>query len=359
MSALFEPYTLRSVTFPNRVWMSPMCQYSADTSGPLTGAANEWHHAHYGARAVGGAGLVMTEATAVSPEGRISPADLGIWNDTQADALRPIASFVKQRGGVPGVQLAHAGRKASTSAPWLGGGPLSPADGGWEPVAPSAVPFDDGRALPAELTVEQIGAVAGQFREAARRALDAGFEVAEVHGAHGYLIHQFLSPLSNKRADEYGGSFGNRVRFALQVVDAVREVWPEDKPLFFRVSATDWLDEVGWSDDDTVRLAPLLKEHGVDLVDTSTGGNAPRVRIPAGPGYQVRFAERVRREGGLATAAVGVITEPGQAEKIIAGREADAVLLGRALLRDPYWPQHAASELGVRIAVPDQYARAH
>ncbi|RST18955.1 NADH:flavin oxidoreductase/NADH oxidase [Streptomyces sp. WAC05374] len=358
MSALFEPRTLRSLTIPNRVWMAPMCQYSAEAFGPNAGVAHDWHFAHYAARAAGGTGLILLEATAVSPEGRISPYDLGIWNDTQVEALRRITGFLKGQGTVPGIQIAHAGRKASTDRPWKGGGPVGADAHGWQPVAPSPLPFDEGHPVPDELTREQIRAVAGKFADAARRALDAGFEVVEIHGAHGYLIGEFLSPYSNHRTDEYGGSFGNRTRFALEVVDAVREVWPEELPLFFRISATDWLeDRAGWTADDTVRFAALLKEHGVDLLDVSTGGNAPRVRIPTGPGYQVPFAARVKEETGLPVAAVGLITEAEQAEKIVANGEADAVLLGRELLRNPSWARHAARELGGDVHVPDQYHR--
>ncbi|MEV6652468.1 NADH:flavin oxidoreductase/NADH oxidase [Streptomyces sp. NPDC051219] len=357
MSALFEPYTLRSLTFPNRVWMAPMCQYSAEMSGPDAGVPNDWHFSHYTARAAGGTGLVIVEATAVGPEGRISPADLGIWNDTQAEAFRRITAFLKGQGTIPGIQLAHAGRKASTDRPWKGGGPVGPEAHGWQPLGPSPVAFDEGHLVPDELTVEQIGEVVGQFADAARRALAAGFEVAEVHGAHGYLIGEFLSPHSNRRTDEYGGSFENRTRFALEVVDAVRAVWPEELPLFFRISATDWLDEAGWTADDTVRFAKDLYAHGVDLLDVSSGGNAARVRIPTGPGYQVPFAARVRAETSMPVAAVGMITEPDQAEKIIGNGEADAVLLGRELLRNPFWARHAAHELGAEAHVPQQYHR--
>ncbi|MET9802019.1 NADH:flavin oxidoreductase/NADH oxidase [Streptomyces sp. NPDC006368] len=356
MSALFEPRTLRSLTIPNRVWMAPMCQYSAEAFGPNAGVANDWHFAHYAARATGGTGLILVEATAVSPEGRISPYDLGIWNDTQVEALRRIAAFLKERGTVPGIQIAHAGRKASTDRPWKGGRPVGADGHGWQPVAPSPVPFDEGHPVPDELTHDRIREIVGEFADAARRALDAGFQVVEVHGAHGYLIGEFLSPHSNHRADEYGGSFENRTRFALEVVDAVREVWPDELPLFFRISATDWLEgEAGWTADETVRFAALLAEHGVDLLDVSTGGNVPRVRIPVGPGYQVPFAARVRAETGLPVAAVGLITEPRQAEKIVGNGEADAVLLGRELLRDPSWARRAARELGVDVPVPDQY----
>ncbi|ALC24692.1 NADH:flavin oxidoreductase/NADH oxidase [Streptomyces pristinaespiralis] len=357
MSALFEPYALRSLTIPNRVWMAPMCQYSAEVFGPNAGVAGDWHFAHYAARAAGGTGLILVEATAVSPEGRISPADLGIWNDTQVAAFRRITAFLESQGTVPGIQIAHAGRKASTDRPWNGGEPVGPEQHGWQPVAPSAIPFVEGHPVPDELTGVQIAEIVGQFADAARRALDAGFKVAEIHGAHGYLIGEFLSPHSNHRTDEYGGSFDNRVRFALEVVDAVRAVWPEELPLFFRISATDWLEEGGWTPDDTVRFASLLKEHGVDLLDVSSGGNAARVRIPTGPGYQVPFAARVKAETDLPVAAVGLITDAEQAEKILANGEADAVLLGRELLRNPSWARHAARELGGDVHVPQQYHR--
>ncbi|WP_370423051.1 NADH:flavin oxidoreductase/NADH oxidase [Streptomyces sp. QH1-20] len=360
MSSLFEPYTLRSLTFPNRAWMAPMCQYSAEVFGPNAGVANDWHFQHYAARAAGGTGLILIEATAVSPEGRISPADLGLWNDTQTEALRRVTAFLKEQGTVPGIQIAHAGRKASTERPWRGRGPASPEES-WPVAGPSALPYADDHQVPAELTVEQIKEIVEQFADAARRALAAGFEVVEVHGAHGYLIHEFLSPHSNRRTDEYGGSFDNRVRFPLEVVDAVRAVWPEDKPVFFRVSATDWLTEnpederEGWTADDTVRFARELLAHGVDLLDVSTGGNAPATHIPVGPGYQVPFARRVKEETGLPVAAVGLITDPEQAEKIIANGEADAVLLGRELLRDPFWARRAATGLGADRRIPDQY----
>ncbi|MEU2432209.1 MULTISPECIES: NADH:flavin oxidoreductase/NADH oxidase [unclassified Streptomyces] len=357
MSALFEPYTLRQLTIPNRVWMAPMCQYSAEASGPDAGVPNDWHFAHYAARAAGGTGLILTEATAVSPEGRISPHDLGIWNDTQVEGFRRITRFLKAQGTVPGIQIAHAGRKASTDRPWNGGAPVGPDANGWQPLGPSPVAFDEGHPVPDELTTARIAEIVDRFADAARRALDAGFEVVEVHGAHGYLLGEFLSPHSNHRTDEYGGSFAGRTRFALEVVDAVRAVWPQELPVLFRISATDWLDENGWTADDTVRFAALLKEHGVDLLDVSSGGNAPRVRIPVGPGYQVPFAARVKAETGLPVAAVGMITAPGQAEKILSNGEADAVLLGRELLRDPSWARRAARELGGSIRVPEQYHR--
>ncbi|MGG8409880.1 NADH:flavin oxidoreductase/NADH oxidase [Streptomyces sp. 12297] len=357
MSTLFEPYTLRSVTAPNRVWMAPMCQYSAAPDGPGAGVAGDWHFAHYAARAAGGTGLILQEATAVSPEGRISPYDLGIWNDTQVQALRRITGFLREQGTVPGIQLAHAGRKASTDRMWKGSRPVGPAEHGWRPVGPSPVAFDEGHQVPHELTTGEIRDIVGQFAAAARRALAAGFQVAEVHGAHGYLIGEFLSPHSNRRTDAYGGSFENRTRFALEVVDAVRAVWPEELPLLFRVSATDWLADGGWDAGDTVRLAALLRAHGVDLLDVSTGGNVPRAAIPVGPGYQVPFAARVKRETALPVGAVGLITDPQQAEKILDNGEADVVLLGRELLRDPYWARRAARELGAEIRTPAPYSR--
>ncbi|WP_433379813.1 NADH:flavin oxidoreductase/NADH oxidase [Streptosporangium sp. CA-115845] len=365
MSALFEPVTLRNLTIPNRIWMAPMCQYSAAVEGPDQGAPTDWHLSHLAARAVGGAGLILAEATAVSPEGRISPADLGLWNDRQREAFTRVTRFLREHGAVPGIQLAHAGRKASVRRTWEGGGPTGPGEHGWQPIAPSPVPFNDGHPTPAELSVGDIDRLVGDFAAAARRALAAGFQVAEIHGAHGYLIAEFLSPFSNRRTDAYGGSYDNRTRFALRVVDAVREVWPDELPLFFRISATDWLaedprdDREGWSADDTVRFAKDLLAHGVDLLDVSTGGNVAGARIPTGPGYQVPFAAKVKAETDLPVSAVGEITRPRQAEEIIASGQADAVMLGRELLRDPYWPNRAARELGAaRGRWPDQYHRA-
>jgi 2,4-dienoyl-CoA reductase-like NADH-dependent reductase (Old Yellow Enzyme family) len=365
-TTLFTPYTLRSLTIPNRVWMAPMCQYSAAPDGEAAGVPTDWHFAHLAARATGGTGLILTEATAVSPEGRISPWDLGIWNDAQVAAFRRITSFVKEQGTVPGIQLAHAGRKASTERTWVERGrPIAPDERyGWRPVAPSAVPFGPASTVPEELSGEQIAERVRQFADAARRALDAGFEVAEIHGAHGYLIHQFLSPHSNRRTDGYGGSFEGRTRFALEVVEAVRAVWPAELPVFFRVSATDWFaenpadDREGWTSEDTVRLAKELQVRGVDLLDVSTGGIAPDAKVEAGPGYQVPYAETVRTETGVPVAAVGLITEPEQAQDILTAGRADAVLLGRELLRDPYWAWHAAARLGGEVRTPAQYHRA-
>ncbi len=358
MSALFEPYRLRDLTIPNRVWMPPMCQYSAAPEGPETGAPNDWHFAHYAARAAGGTGLIIVEATAVSPEGRITPYDLGIWNDTQVEAFRRITRFLVSPGHRAGNPARARGPQGLHRSALEGRRAARPGRAyGWQPVGASPLPFDEEHPVPSELTVDQIRDVVGQFADAARRALDAGFEVAEIHGAHGYLINGFLSPHSNHRTDAYGGSYENRVRFALEVVDAVREVWPEDKPLFFRISATDWLADGGWSADDTVRFAAELHAHGVDLLDVSTGGNVSGVRIPTGPGYQVPFAARVKAETSLPVAAVGMITDAEQAEKILSNGEADAVLLGRELLRNPSWARHAARELGGEVRVPDQYHR--
>jgi 2,4-dienoyl-CoA reductase-like NADH-dependent reductase (Old Yellow Enzyme family) len=352
MSELFSVLRLRGLEFRNRVFVSPMCQYSS-----REGLANDWHMVHLGGRAVGGAALVCAEATAVSPEGRISPGDAGLWSDAHAEAFAPVAAFIKSQGAVAAVQLAHAGRKASTEVPWRGGKPLAESDGGWQTLAPSALPFAVGHSVPREMNDEDLDAVVSQFRDAAARALAAGFEVVELHMAHGYLLHEFLSPLSNRREDEYGGGFENRVRFPLRVAGAVREVWPERLPLFVRISATDWA-EGGWDLEQSVEFSKMLKAAGVDLVDCSSGGLVPGVKIPVGPGYQVPFAAAVRARAGVATGAVGMITEPRQAEEIIAGGEADAVLLARAMLRDPYWTLHAAKSLGVKADWPVQYGRA-
>lgn len=359
MSLLLSPLTLRGTQFRNRIWVSPMCQYSSTDGFP-----SDWHLVHLGSFARGGAGLVLTEATAVSPEGRISPADAGIWSDDQAQAYLRIVDFVRGQGSVPGIQLAHAGRKGSTQSPWLGRGYVEPADGGWHTVGPSATGFADWPA-PAELDEAGLAGVVDDFVAAARRSLDAGFEVAELHGAHGYLLHEFLSPLSNTRTDGYGGSFENRVRLLLEITEAVREVWPDDKALLVRLSASDWVDG-GWDLEQTVETARLLRDRGVDLVDVSSGGLDPRQAITTGPGYQVPFAETVRREAGVPVGAVGEITEPVQAEKILGDGQADVVLLARALLREPHWPLRALAELGGAATEgtdgaamwPDQYARA-
>lgn len=352
MSRLFAPLTLRGTTVRNRAWVSPMCEYSA-----IDGMPQDWHLVHLGSFARGGAGLVFTEATAVTPNGRISPADTGIWNHDQTASWRRITDFVKSQGAVPGIQLAHAGRKASTAPPWTGGGYVEPGRGGWSNVlAPSAIGFG-GLPAPRAMTAADIAETVHAFADAARRALSAGFEVIEIHSAHGYLLHSFLSPLSNQRDDDYGGRFENRTRLPREVAAAVRAVWPDDKPLLVRVSATDWV-EGGWDDDQTVVLAKHLLEDGVDLVDCSSGGIDPTATIPTGPGYQVRFAARVRRETGMPSGAVGMITEPAQAEAIIADGDADAVLMARGLLREPHWALRAAHELGAGIRWPPQYERA-
>ena len=351
---LFAPCEMRGVRLRNRIGVSPMCQYSAHD-----GLANDWHLVHLGARAVGGAGLVLAEATAVTADGRISPQDLGLWNDAQIEPLARCAEFIARRGAVAGVQLAHAGRKASTSVPWQGNHALDEASGGWQPVwAPSALAFSPSYHTPRELTHAQIRGVIAAFRDAAGRAREAGFRVVEIHAAHGYLLHQFLSPLSNRRVDGYGGPFENRVRLTLEVTDAVRAVWPEELPLFVRLSATDWV-EGGWDAEQTVELARRLHARGVDLIDCSSGGLVPGAQIPVAPGYQVGFAERIRREAEIATAAVGLIRDAAQADAIVREHRADLVLLARQLLRDPHWPLHAARELGVSIDYwPKQYLRA-
>jgi 2,4-dienoyl-CoA reductase-like NADH-dependent reductase (Old Yellow Enzyme family) len=349
---LFSPMQIRDVLFRNRIIVSPMCQYSSED-----GFANDWHLVHLGSRAVGGAACVIAEATAVEACGRISPWDLGIWKDEHIAPLARIVRFVKQQGAAPGIQLAHAGRKASTDVPWRGGGPVSASEGGWTPVAPSPIPFDPKSLVPAELTFAEIHAIVDAFAAAAQRALTAGFEVIELHGAHGYLIHEFLSPLSNARSDEYGGALANRMRFALEVVGAVRAVWPERLPLFMRISATDWADG-GWTIEDSVALARAIKPLGVDVIDCSSGGAVPHVSIPLQPGYQAPFAERIRRETGILTGAVGLITEPLQAETLIHNVSADFVLLAREFLREPYWPIRAAGALNADIQFPVQYGRA-
>lgn len=350
--ALFDSFTQRSLVLRNRIAVSPMCQYSLPDGVP-----GDWHLAHLGSRAVGGASLVITEAAAVSAEGRISPYDAGLWNDTQAQAWSRIAGFIRAQGAVAGTQLAHAGRKASTAAPWNGGSAVAVAEGGWQPVAPSALAFSDDYPFPAELDEAGIDKVIADFRAAAVRSLESGFELVELHAAHGYLLHQFLSPLSNQRQDRWGGSFENRTRLVREVLVALREVWPERLPLWLRISATDWA-EGGWDIEQSIELARSVRALGVDLVDVSSGGLVPGVKIPVGPGYQVDYAARIRKEAGIATGAVGLITEPRQAEAIIASGQADVVLLAREELRDPYWPRRAAKELGMEIEVPLQYQRA-
>jgi 2,4-dienoyl-CoA reductase-like NADH-dependent reductase (Old Yellow Enzyme family) len=351
VSLLFEPLTLRGTTFRNRVFVSPMCQYTSTDGRP-----NDWHLVHLGSFARGGAGLVLTEATAVTAEGRISPQDAGIWTDEQAEDYRRITDFIRGQGAVPGIQLAHAGRKASTQRPWDGTGYVEPEDGGWQTVAPSPIAYGDW-ATPKELTAEDIAGVVQAFADAAVRADRAGFDVAEVHAAHGYLLHQFLSPLTNQRADEYGGDLAGRSRALLEVVDAVRAVWPAEKPLFVRLSASDWADD-GWDLEQTIEVAKLLADRGVDLLDVSSGGNVPHQKITLGPGYQVPFARAVRATSGLPVGAVGLITEPVQAEQLLVDGSADAVFLARALLRDPHWALRAAHELKADVRWPEQYLRA-
>jgi 2,4-dienoyl-CoA reductase-like NADH-dependent reductase (Old Yellow Enzyme family) len=349
---LFDELKIRSVTLRNRIIVSPMCQYSS-----TDGFATDWHLVHLGSRAVGGAAAVIAEATAVTPEGRISPADLGIWKDPHIEMLARIATFVRAQGAAPGIQLAHAGRKASVKRPWEGGGAATDAEGGWAPVAPSAIPFEQRYRTPVELDEQGIRGIVDKFAAAAKRAEQAGFQIIEIHAAHGYLIHQFLSPLSNRRADAYGGSFHNRTRFAREVVTAVRRVWPSGLPVFVRISATDWVPG-GWDVEQSVELAKQLKGLGADLIDCSSGGTAPQANIPMRPGYQVPFAEKIRREAGVMTGAVGMITDAKQADEIVREGKADVVLLAREFLRQPYWPMHAAQELRSEIAWPAQYLRA-
>jgi 2,4-dienoyl-CoA reductase-like NADH-dependent reductase (Old Yellow Enzyme family) len=349
---LFSSFQLRLKEFRNRIFVSPMCQYSSDNGMP-----NDWHLVHLGSRAVGGAALVMVEATAVSPEGRISPWDSGMWSDEHAGAFRRITSFVKAQDSVPGIQLAHAGRKASVDVPWRGDKPLSVDEGGWQPLAPSPLPFQDLSPIPAEMNSRDMEEVISQFRAAASRSLEAGFEVLELHMAHGYLLHEFLSPLSNHRKDDFGGQLENRERFPLKVAETVREVWPESFPLFVRISCTDWVEE-GWDLAQSIHFCRRLKDLGVDLIDCSSGGLLPDAAIPAGPGYQTPFSAAIRKEVGIPTGAVGCITEPAQAEQIVATGQADVVILAREMLRHPYWPLHAAGALNVDIPWPDQYRRA-
>ncbi|HEU5047295.1 MAG TPA: NADPH dehydrogenase NamA [Rickettsiales bacterium] len=349
---LFSPLSIKSVTLRNRIAVSPMCQYSCED-----GFATDWHLVHLGSRAVGGAGLVMMEATAVEPRGRITPGDHGLWKDEHIAKLAQITAFIKSQGAAPGIQIAHAGRKASCRLPWNGGAVLEEDEGRWQTVAPSAVAFRETEPVPAALSESEIAGLVQAFADTAKRALKAGFEVLEIHAAHGYLLHEFLSPLSNKRTDSYGGSFENRIRFVLQVTDAVRAVWPERLPLFVRISASDWA-EGGWNEEESIRLAALLKTKGVDLIDCSSGGLVPHVRIPNTPGYQVPFAQHIRQEADIMTGAVGLITQAQQADDIIRTGQADLVLLAREFLRDPYWPLHAAKILKAEINPPVQYERA-
>jgi len=364
---LFAPYQLRSLTLANRVVVSPMCQYCAHDGFP-----DDWHFVHLGSRAIGGASLVITEASAVLPEGRITPGDLGLWDDAHIPAFARIVDFLHTHGSAAGIQLAHAGRKASMAVPWEDVRVIPPAEGGWTNVfAPSSIPFNEHYPTPIELSLDEIRRIQHAFRDAAVRALAAGFDVLEIHAAHGYLIHEFLSPASNHRTDQYGGSFDNRIRFLLETIHLVREVWPESLPLFVRVSATDWLefpesnpdfatqpDNLGWTVSQTVQLAHLLKDHAVDLIDVSSGGNISKVTIPVGPGYQTAFAARIKHETHLPTATVGMISSPEQADQIVRTHQADLVLLARELLRDPYWPLRAAQQLRFDISWPVQYVRA-
>lgn len=349
---LFDSYTIRAVTFRNRIFVSPMCQYSSEDGLP-----NDWHLVHLGSRAVGGAGLVMVEASGVSPAGRITAWDSGFWSQQHADAFRGIAGFIESTGAVSGIQLAHAGRKASTDVPWRGGRVFRDGPHSWQTVAPSPIPFRDGEPVPHELTAGEIEEIAAQFVQSTELALDAGFRVVELHMAHGYLLHEFLSPLSNVRTDDYGGSLENRMRFPLRVAERVRQTWPDHLPLFVRISASDWA-EGGWDLAQSIEFAKRLRDLGVDLIDCSSGGAVLGAKIELGPGYQVPFARAIRAEAGVATSAVGLITEAHQADEIIRSGSADAVLLARELLRDPYWPLHAARILGVDVPWPDQYLRA-
>ncbi len=349
---LFDPFSIKDITFRNRIAVSPMCQYSSED-----GYANDWHLVHLGTRAVGGAALVMTEATAVEARGRISPSDLGIWKDEHVEYLSRISRFIREQGAVAGMQLAHAGRKASTQIPWEGRGMVSEADGGWPVLGPSELPFAADYPSPGAMTERQIAEVTTAFASAARRALDAGIEVIEIHAAHGYLLHEFLSPLSNRRGDKYGGALENRMRMVLEVIRAVRAEWPERLPLFMRISATDWAEN-GWDAEQSIELARVAGGEGVDLIDCSSGGNVADAKIPFGPGYQTGFAERIRKEAAIATSAVGMITSPQQAEHVLRTGQADLVTLARQLLRDPYWPLRAAAELKADVTWPNQYLRA-
>jgi 2,4-dienoyl-CoA reductase-like NADH-dependent reductase (Old Yellow Enzyme family) len=352
MSHLFTPLKIKDIEFRNRIFVSPMCQYSS-----VEGMPTDWHLVHLVSRAVGGAGLVMVEATAVSREGRISPDDSGIWTDEHVRGFQRITRLIKEQGAVPGIQLAHAGRKASTRKLWLGGGPLAKNEHPWQTLAPSAVPFAEGYPAPKALEENDLDELLQQYETATKRAVEAGFETTEIHMAHGYLLHQFLSPLSNKRTDKYGGSFENRTRFPLEVARVVRETWPDKLPLFVRISVTDWADG-GWDLEQSIQLAKSLKEIGIDLMDCSSGGLITGVKIPVAPGYQTGFAAEIRRQVNIKTAAVGLITEPHQAEHILTTGQADAVFLAREMLRDPYWPLKAARELGDDVEWPPQYQRA-
>lgn len=352
MSLLFSPLTIRNTTLKNRIVVSPMCQYSS-----VDGFANDWHLVHLGTRAVGGAGMVFTEATAISPEGRISPDDLGIWKDEHVDFLKRITTFISAHGSVPAIQLAHAGRKASHSSPWKGRKMLKESEGGWQTESPSSIPFKEDEPAPKKLSIDEIKTLTKRFGEAAKRSLEAGFKVIEIHGAHGYLINEFLSPLSNSRTDEYGGSFENRIRFLCDIVHEVRAVIGMEMPLFVRISATEWV-EGGWNEDDSVRLAKMLKSHSVDVIDCSSGGNSPHQKIEVGPLYQVPFAEKIKKEANIITGAVGMITTAEQCEQILQDQKADLIIMARQLLREPYFPLHAAHDMDVELLWPDQYERA-
>ncbi len=352
MALLFQPIKIRSIELKNRIVVSPMCQYSSKD-----GFANDWHLVHLGSRAIGGAGLVFTEATAVSPDGRITLSDLGLWKDEHIDFLKSNTTFIETNGAVAGIQLAHAGRKASHHVPWKGSAPLTAEEGAWQTLAPSAVAYKETDPLPKEMTIEDIQQLINNFTLAAKRALEAGFKVIEIHAAHGYLINEFLSPLSNLRTDDYGGNFENRIRLLIEIVDATRKIFPNDYPVFVRISATDWVDG-GWTDNDSVKLAAILKDKGVDVIDCSSGGNISYQKIIPEPLYQVQFAEKIKRETGILTGTVGLITTAQQAEEILTKQKADLILLARQFLRDPYFPLHAAKELNVDIQWPDQYDRA-
>lgn len=352
MAKVFSPLKIKNIEIRNRFTVSPMCMYSSED-----GFSNNWHLVHLGSRAVGGAGLILTEATAVSPEARITPDDLGIWKDEHIAGLKNIVDFATSQGAVMGIQLAHAGRKASTTSPWQGGNYVKEEEGGWQTVSASAIPFNRNGELPQELDKAGIDKVINDFRSAAERALKAGFRVVEIHAAHGYLLHQFLSPLSNKRTDEYGGSFENRARLLLEVTEAVQQEWPNHLPLFVRISATDWA-EGGWNEEEAVKLSKILKEKGVDLIDCSSGGLVPDAKIPVAKGYQVQFAEKIKKESGIMTGAVGLITTPDEAEEIIEKRQADLIFIGREFLRSPYLPMEAAKSLEAEVNWPPQYQRA-
>lgn len=353
MSELFKPLKIKSIELKNRLVISPMCEYSS-----IDGFANDWHLVHLGSRAVGGAGLIITEAAAVSPEGRITPDDLGIWKDEHICELKKIVDFIHQNGSVAGIQLAHAGRKASHQSSWKGSGQiLSNEPEGWKAVAPSAIAYKEGTEAPIALDETGIAKVIRDFKEATKRSLAVGFKIVELHAAHGYLLHEFLSPLTNERTDQYGGSFENRIRFLLEVTAAVQEVWPHDLPLFVRISATDWA-EGGWNEEESVKLSAILKEKGVDLIDCSTAGLVSWQKIPAGPGFQVPFAEQIKTETGILTGAVGLLTEAEQMEEILSSGKADLIFIARESLRDPYFPLHAAQQLGVDVSWPVQYERA-